>query len=226
MYVAKNAGSWEQITTSTDWETTATSPDYANGDPTTQQVSAPDGFRVGLMAESTHAPGPLGVNGSNFEETTEFEFLINPETTLTATDFYDFRINFGFAELATYTETPRLTIASSGAGSSSPDVIARSFTVDDATVEGVGVISPAVTARVFTVDAPTLAGKAEVSPAVTARSFTVDAPTLVGQAVQTAPLIARLFTVDGVTLAGLGEVSPAATVRSFTVDDATPFWLC
>ena len=89
--------------------------------------------------------------------------------------------------------------AVSGAGSSSPAVIARSFTVDAVTLEGKAEVSPAATVRSFTVDAVTVAGKAEVSPAVTARSF----------------------VVDGVTVEGKAEVFPSAITQSFTVDAVT-----
>ncbi len=105
-----------------------------------------------------------------------------------------------------------------GAGSASPAVIARSFTVDAVTQTGPGNITPAVTARSFTVDAVTLLGQTSVRPAVIARNFTVDAPTLTGPGNITPATIARLFTVDAVTVSGSGNLTPAAIARLFTMD--------
>ena len=113
IYIAKNGGSYLTLAAS-DWEADETSPDYAFGDPTTQQISSPDGFRAGEMVESSAQVTNWAANDAGFEETTEFEYLINPASTLSESDFYDFRVRINGAPIATYTETPRLTIAAGG----------------------------------------------------------------------------------------------------------------
>ncbi len=157
-----------------------------------------------------------GLGGSSGNIATHLGYRL---TTLTADTYFP-------------TETENLTaltslsavyeVAAGGAGSASPAVIARSFTVPATTQIGPAVDVQSVINRSFTVDAVAARGAAvDVQDAIN-RSFTVDAPTLVGQAVQTAPLIDRSFGLDQVT-----PVAPATDIqdviaRSFTVDAATP----
>ncbi len=117
-----------------------------------------------------------------------------------------------------------LTDDAGGAGSASPAVIARSFTVDAVTQTGPGNITPATTVRAFTVDDVTLLGQTSVRPDAIARSFTVDAPTFTGPGNITPGAIVRAFTVDAVTTdsgSTAGDASPAAIIRAFTVDPVT-----
>jgi hypothetical protein len=111
---------------------------------------------------------------------------------------------------------------SGGAGSASPGVISRSFTVDAPTVKGAAVAAPSAISRSFVTPAPTVKGSAIALPGVIARSFTLPAPTVKGAAVAVVSAIARAFALGQVTAgAGGTTVTPDTIARAFGVHAPT-----
>jgi len=110
------------------------------------------------------------------------------------------------------------------AGTATPAVISRSFTVETASPVGPAVATPAATARSFTVENVTPVGAGVVAPAAVARTFAVNQATTVGGAAVNPGAVTRVFTVDAVTTSNTdgGTATPAVTARTFGVESASP----
>jgi len=86
---------------------------FANGDPTTAQLTAPSGnsgFTAGKMQESTNPAATVNI-GNNYY--TEMEWCLTATTAAQYNDVYQFRVTANGIPFATYSVTPQWTILSS-----------------------------------------------------------------------------------------------------------------
>ena len=103
--------------------TFATSANYADGDATTAQLTAPAGkttsdFDAGVMVEGQALADTVDITADDY---TEIEWALKAQTPAIVTDVYQFRVTAAGTPLASYTVTPELTIASSSpTGSGAP----------------------------------------------------------------------------------------------------------
>jgi hypothetical protein len=94
----------------------ATSTQYADGDATTFQLTAPSGkttsdFDAGVMVEGQALADTVNITADDY---TEIEWCLKAQTPAVATDVYEFRVTANGTALATYTVTPELTVADGG----------------------------------------------------------------------------------------------------------------
>lgn len=109
----KNSTGWTNITTSSSNVQAVTSSNYADGDPTTQQISS-GAFAGGRMSED-------GIAGDNTStdfaggDTAEHEYALNfVNADVADGDVFDFRLIFGDGtSFSTYTNTANVTVSTS-----------------------------------------------------------------------------------------------------------------
>ena len=92
------------------------SSNYADGDATTAQLTAPSGkttgdFDAGVMVEGQALADAVNVTTDDY---TEIEWAVKAQTPAVDTDVYEFRVTANGTLLSPYTVTPELTIASGG----------------------------------------------------------------------------------------------------------------
>lgn len=91
------------------------SPYFADGDPTTAQLTQPGNhtFQAGKMGETSN---PLPAIDLDTDRYTELEWCIKADENTVDGEVYEFRVTIAGTPLDTYLYTPRWTIGTTGAG--------------------------------------------------------------------------------------------------------------
>ena len=208
--------------------TYVTSANYADGDATTAQLTAPSGkttsdFDAGVMVEGQALADTVDITADDY---TEIEWALKAQTPAVATDVYQFRVTVGGTLLTgAYTVTPELTIASAGNGTATPSAIALSASTPAPTATGGAITTPAAISRTASTPAPTTTGGATTSPAAISRTASVPAPTVTGGATTSPSAITFTVSVPAPTATGgaggSGDATPTAISLTATVPAPT-----
>ena len=105
------AGDWTTVTSSTKNIQLQFSPDFEDGEPTTQQLATGSSFTAGAIFDSTN-PGPRLILTKQFSTEYEWSLKISPTVPLGAS--YIFRITNNGTVLDSYGQCPGLSVQKGG----------------------------------------------------------------------------------------------------------------